>query len=632
MNGLPDDLPPARGSMVYLTRVVLVATLGGLLFGYDTAVIAGAIGFLQTHFNLTPAMKGFAASSALAGCVIGVILAGPISDRFGRRSMLVLAAILFLVSAIGTAVPRTLITFVVFRFLGGVGVGAASMTGPMYIAEISPARIRGRMVSLNQLAIVFGMLVVYFVNYFIGSHGTSLNHRTAFRLVEQLPSHVVLDDETTAAVESRIAEQIESYRQTADQNAIHQMATAFEAALESSDTDRSQCLAMLNRALGLELEQWDSSAICRAVAAELGEYGLKLAKEDVDPLARHLARQCDGDLDTASLARGQMAHLLSKELDAEKVNASSPPETIAASLIEPLRGLGAEAWNVRHGWRWMFGSESLPALALLLLLLFVPESPRWLTDKGRIDKARQILTRVGGSLHAERELGEIQAALAEEPATLKQVFAVGLRAALLIGVVLAVLQQVTGINVMLYYGPEIFKQAGESVDTSLIWTIAMGACMALFTVVAIWTVDKLGRRPLMIFGAAGMGVCLAAAGSAFWMERTGLGLLIFILGYIACFSVSVGPVTWVILSEIFPTKIRGRAMAVATFSLWVANFIVSQTFPMLDESPWLIEKFNHGFPFFVYGGFCVVLVVFLISAVPETKGKTLEEIERRWTA
>jgi len=450
--------------MIYLTLVVLVATLGGLLFGYDTAVIAGAIGFLQAHFELTPAMKGWAASCALAGCVLGVALAGPISDRFGRRTMLMVAAVLFLISAVGTAAPKTLTVFVIFRLLGGVGVGAASMTSPMYIAEISPARIRGRMVSVNQLAIVSGMLVVYFVNYFIASYGESLH---------------------------------------AD-------------------------------------------------------------------------------------------------------------------------------WNVLYGWRWMFGSEAIPAVALLAFLFFVPESPRWLAEKGLVEQARRILTRVDGAEHTERELSEIQAALKEEPATLRQMFAPGLRVALMIGVALAVLQQVTGINVMLYYGPEIFKNAGESIDTSLLWTIAMGGCMVLFTGVAIWSVDQLGRKPLMIAGAAGMGLCLAAAGAAFWMEQTGLGLLAFILGYIACFSMSVGPVTWVILSEIFPTKLRGRALGVATFCLWVANLIISQTFPMMDEAPWLIATFHHGFPFFVYGGFCVVLVAVMAVAVPETKGQTLEQIERRW--
>ena len=462
------------GSLAYLMRLVLVATLGGLLFGYDTAVIAGAIGFLQTHFVLTAAMKGWAASSALAGCVLGVMLAGPISDRFGRRNMLILAAVMFLVSAIGTAVPKTLTMFVIFRFIGGVGVGAASMTSPMYIAEVSPARIRGRMVSVNQFAIITGMLVVYFVNYFITRYG-----------------------------------------QAADQAA--------------------------------------------GVAA------------------------------------------------------------------------ATEGWNVLYGWRWMFGSESLPALALLVLLFFVPESPRWLTEKGHADKARHILTRVDGPDHAEREMRDIQAALAQEPASLGQLLAPGLRVALVIGVVLAVLQQVTGINVFLYYAPEIFKTvAGSGVDVAMLQTVVVGAVNLGFTVLAIGIVDKVGRKPLMIVGAAGMGISLAAIGVAAWMGQLASWVLVFILGYIACFAMSVGPVTWVILSEIFPTKIRGRAMAVATFCLWTANLIVSQTFPMLDENPWLIERFNHGFPFFVYAAFCLVLVVFMICAVPETRGQTLEQIEQRW--
>jgi len=465
MNDIAADESGPHGSIAYLTMVVLVATLGGLLFGYDTAVIAGAIGFLQTHFQLTPAMKGWAASSALAGCVLGVVLAGPISDRFGRRNTLIFAAVMFLVSAIGTAVPRTLTTFVLFRLIGGVGVGAASMTSPMYIAEISPARIRGRMVSVNQFAIISGMLVVYFVNYFIVAYG-----------------------------------------------------------------------------------------------------------QDVG-----------GD------------------------------------------------WNVVHGWRWMFGSEAVPALALLVLLLLVPESPRWLIEKGRLDQARDILTRVDGPGHADREIREIQSALAEEPTSLKHLLRPGLRLALTIGVVLAVLQQVTGINVFLYYAPEIFKTvAGAGVDVAMLQTVVVGAVNLGFTVLAIAIVDKVGRKPLMIVGAAGMGVSLTAIGVAAMLDQLAAWVLLFILGYIACFAMSVGPVTWVILSEIFPTKIRGRALAVATFCLWTANLVVSQTFPMMDENPWLIEQFNHGFPFFVYAVFCLVLVVFMIAAVPETKGRTLEQIESHW--
>ena len=463
-----------RGSIVYLTLIVLVATLGGLLFGYDTAVIAGAIGFLQTHFELTAAMKGWAASNALVGCVLGVILAGPVSDRFGRRQTLILAAVMFLVSAIGTALPNSLAVFVVFRFIGGVGVGAASMTSPMYIAEISPARLRGRMVSVNQLAIVTGILVVYFVNYFIAAHGEA----------------------------------------------------------------------------------------------------------------------------------------------ADKV----------AGIV-----VAADGWNVLYGWRYMFGSEALPAVALLLLLFCVPESPRWLTEKGFSEEARRILTRVDGAAHAEREIAEIQAALEHEPASLQQLFAPGLRLALSIGVVLAILQQVTGINVFLYYAPEIFKTvAGSDVDVAMLQTIVVGAVNLGFTLLAIAVVDKVGRRPLMLVGAAGMGVSLAAIGIAAMLNQLAGWVLVFILGYIACFAMSIGPVTWVILAEIFPTKVRGRALGIATFFLWGANFIVSQTFPMMDENRWLVEKFNHGFPFFVYGAFCVLLVLFMLAVVPETKGKTLEEIEKMW--
>ncbi len=450
------------GSLVYLTLTVLVATLGGLLFGYDTAVISGAIGFLQQHFDLTATMKGWAAASALAGCVIGVAVAGEMNDRLGRRTTLIFAAVLFLVSAIGTAVPRTFTEFIFFRILGGLGVGAASMTSPMYIAEITPARIRGRMVSVNQLAIVFGMLVVYFVNYFI--------------------------------------------------------------------------------------------------------------------------------------ARG-----------------------------------GNELWNVATGWRWMFGSEAIPAALLLVLMFFVPESPRWLTKQGRSKAAHAVLDRIGGSVHAQLEMKQINASLAQESESLKQLFMPGMRIVLIVGISLAVLQQVTGINVFLYYAPEIFKAvAGTDVDIALLQTIVVGAVNLGFTIVAIWTVDIIGRKPLMLIGATGMGLSLAAIGLAATFKMVGVWLLICMLGYIACFAVSVGPVTWVILSEIFPTRIRGRALAIATFFLWVANLVVSQTFPMLDEQPWLKKTFNHGFPFFLYAAFCIALVLLMTTLVPETKGKTLEEIEQHW--
>lgn len=451
-----------RGDLAYLISICLVATLGGLLFGYDTAVISGAIGFLQTHFDLDAAAKGWAASCALAGCMLGAAFAGPLSDRFGRRNVLVISAILFFVSAVGTAVPRTFSQFILFRVLGGIGVGAASMTSPLYIAEISPARIRGRMVSINQLAIVSGMLLVYFVNYGIA-------------------------------------------------------------------------------------------------------------------------------------------------------------------------GLGDESWNVMTGWRWMFASEALPALLLLLLLVAVPESPRFLVKQGRHRRALAVLSRIVGDEQAEQELREIEDAVARESNSLWQLFQPGLRTALAIGIVLAVLQQITGINVFLYFGPEIFKAiAGSKIDAALLQTAAVGSMNLVFTVIAIWTVDRLGRKPLMIIGSAGMGLALTGLGIAAFTGRTEAWVLIFILGYIAFFALAVGPVTWVILSEIYPTRVRGRAMAVATVCLWAANFVVSQTFPMMDENPWLVSTMHHAFPFWLYALFCAVSVAFVWWLVPETKGRTLEEIEAFW--
>jgi len=465
MHSAPPVTPASAamsGSTCYVTGVVLVATLGGLLFGYDTAVIAGAIGFLTERFSLTPAWVGWATSSALLGCIIGVPLAGWLSDRFGRKRVLLLSAVLFLVSAVGTALPRSFTEFVIYRLIGGIGVGAASMTSPMYIAEIAPAQLRGRLVSLNQLAIVGGMLLIYFINYFI-------------------------------------------------------------------------------------------------------------------------ARQ------------------------------------------------GDEAWNIAVGWRWMFGSESVPALLLLVLLFFVPESPRFLVQNGREDAALEVLSRSMGAGPAASSLNEIRGALAHESGSLRQLLQPGLRRALCVGLSLATLQQITGINVFLYYAPEIFKQvAGASTDTALLQTVVVGAVNLLFTVLAIVTVDRIGRKPLMLVGATGMAISLAAMGFAAYYQHTQAWVLACILTYIASFALAVGPVTWVILSEIFPTRIRGRALALATMALWSANLVVSQTFPILDQHPWLVQQFRHGFAFWLYGGFCVLLMLVVGFWVPETKRRSLEAIEALW--
>lgn len=453
-----------KKSGVYVWAITLVAALGGLLFGYDTAVVSGAVGFLEEFFSLSPGMTGWAVSSALVGCIAGAAMAGMISDRVGRKKTLLIAAFCFFVSAIGSALPRNLTEFVCYRILGGLGVGAASMTSPMYIAEISPARIRGRMVSLNQLAIVAGMLVVYFVNMHIEKFGTSVS----------------------------------------------------------------------------------------------------------------------------------------------------------------------STWNLDVGWRWMFGSEAIPALLLFVLMFVVPESPRWLVKNGKENRAARVLIRIDGSDHAETEIAAIRENLHQEAGSVFQLFRPGMRVLLVIGLALAVLQQVTGINVVLYYAPEIFKDLGFSMNAALLQTVAVGAVNLLFTLIAIWTVDRFGRRPLLMIGAAGMGLCLLVLGTGFYLRQTGAWALVFVLGYIACFALSLGPVTWVILSEIFPTRIRGRAMALSTIALWIACYVVSQTFPVMNDNPGLIERFHHGFPFWVYAVFCVLTIGFVWRYVPETKGRSLEEIEKMW--
>jgi len=539
INGDKVKLSGDSGSSVYIFMVCVVAALGGLLFGYDTGVINGAIGPLKTHFALDATWEGWATGCALLGCAIGVAFAGVISDRLGRKKVLILAAILFFVSAVGTALPKTITAFIIFRIIGGLGVGAASMSSPMYIAEISPARIRGRMVSVNQFAIVTGFLVVYFVNYLIGGYGDGIDRR--------------LIKEHTA--------------------------------------------------------QHGTKLNVQAVTTFINWLGPKIDSEEV----RSFLIEQGETLDSQAVVDFMKEHKVEiKAIDVEVV------------------GYGINSWMRETAWRWMFGSEALPAILLLILLFFVPESPRWLTKQGRGAEALVILSRVDGTEYAKTELAEIEDTIAQESSSLKQLLQPGMKILLVIGVVLAILQQVTGINVFLYFGTEIFKKMGSETNAALLQTVVVGAVNMTFTIIAIWTVDKLGRRPLMMIGSAGMGLSLLAMGLAAFFQRTELWMLLFILGYIACFALSVGPVTWVILSEIFPTRIRGRAMAIATVCLWIANYIVSQTFPMMDENQWLLDRFHHAFPFWVYGAFSAVLLVFVLRFVPETKGKTLEEIEKHW--
>lgn len=461
----------------YLIKLTLVATLGGLLFGYDTAVISGTVSSLE-HFFVLPfgleetaanSRLGLVVSSALIGCIIGGISGGVISKKLGRKNGLILAAILFLLSALGSAMPEMLVKpigeanhtfiyiFIVYRIIGGIGVGLASMLSPLYIAEIAPAKIRGKLVSMNQFAIIFGMLVVYFVNYYIAKQG---------------------DD----------------------------------------------------------------------------------------------------------------------------------------------------SWLNTVGWRWMFASETIPAALFLLMLFMVPDTPRSLVLKSQPEKALQVLTKVNGIDEAKKILGEIQNTVVSHSGKL---FSFGITV-IIIGVLLSVFQQFVGINVVLYYAPEIFKSMGSGTDAALLQTIIVGSVNLIFTVLAIMTVDKYGRKPLMIIGAVGMAFAMFALGTSFFMESVGLGALIFMLIYVASFAMSWGPVCWVLLSEIFPNKIRGKALAVAVAAQWISNYLVSWTFPMLDKNTYLLETFNHGFAYWIYGVMGVLAAILVWKFVPETKGKTLEEMENIW--
>lgn len=464
----------------YLTKLTLVATLGGLLFGYDTGVISGTVGALDDFFvipkNLSEtaasAFKGFIVSSALIGCIIGGVLGGLVSKALGRKKGLILAAILFLISALGSAMPEMLITeigkgnhtlstvFIIYRIIGGIGVGLASMLSPLYIAEIAPANKRGKLVSFNQLAIVGGFMVVYFVNYFIAKGG------------------------------------------------------------------------------------------------------------------------------------------------------------------------GSDEWLNTIGWRWMFASEIIPAGLFLLLLLFVPDTPRSLVIQKKPEEALIVLEKVNGKEKAQKILNDIEASMYEKT-TSGNLLSFGWLV-LVIGILLSIFQQFVGINVVLYYAPEIFKTISSGTDSALLMTIIVGVVNFLFTIIAIRTVDKYGRKPLMVIGAIGMAVAMFSLGFVFYSEASGYAALSAMMLYVASFAMSWGPVTWVLLSEIFPNKIRGKALAIAVAAQWISNYLVSLTFPMMNDNTYLTEQFNHGFAYWIYGIMSVLATLFVLKFVPETKGKTLEEMENIW--
>ena len=533
------------GTSFYLMALTLVATIGGFLFGFDTAVVNGAekslvelyisravdpdnyayavtliaqyrilvvmvfsllyliiaglilklaefrkgsvisgillvclvlffVNYLKQSVpsrgstadiqKIADSVKGFVISSALTGCIIGGALAGFIAKSLGRRSGLIISAAIITLSALGAWQPELfnifgtlpVYSFLIYRIIGGIGIGLASLLSPMYIAEISPASIRGKLVSWNQFAIVSGMVIIYFVNYMIARSGN-------------------------------------------------------------------------------------------------------------------------------------------------------------------------EAWLTSDGWRWMFFSGVIPSLIFLILLLLIPETPRYLMIKGKDEDALKTIIKISGIKGAHQMREEIRETLHEKNAPW---LSFGLMI-IVLGIILSVLQQFVGINVVLYYAGNIFRNMGSSTDTSLLQTIIVGAINMLFTVIAIFTVDKFGRKPLMITGGLIMAMSMLSLGFAFYLRQTGLLALFFMFLYIAGFAMSWGPVTWVILSEIFPNSIRG-AMSVPVASLWIANLIVSWTFPMLNDNTWLTERFNHGFSYWIYGLMCLLSALFVYKFIPETKGKSLEEIEKFW--
>jgi SP family xylose:H+ symportor-like MFS transporter len=469
----------------YVVLLTLIATLGGLLFGYDTAVINGAVDSLKAYFidprftnlanpaqaNAASSLLGFVVSSALIGCIIGGLIGGIVSTRIGRKRGLIIAALLFLVSALGASAPEFpfapighggagfMWNFVAYRIIGGIGVGLASMLSPMYIAEIAPPKVRGNLVAWNQFAIIFGMLVIYFVNFGISKAGS-------------------------------------------------------------------------------------------------------------------------GDV-----------------------------------------------WLNSIGWRYMFLSGAIPAGLFLMLLFLVPETPRFLMLKGNESAARAVLDKLVTPEESERELAEIRASLSEHHSG--KLFSFGVLL-IFIGIMLSVFQQFVGINVVLYYATDIFKGMGLTTNASLFQTIIVGAVNLVFTVVAILTVDRFGRRPLQIIGALVMAVAMIALGTEFWLGARGMVALVCMLVYTAGFAVSWGPVTWVLLSEIFPNQIRGKAMAVAVAAQWIANYLVSWTFPILNNNPTLVKHFNHGFAYWIYGLMGILAALFMWRVVPETKGRSLEQMEAIW--
>jgi len=455
----------ARFNLSFLLKISLVSAMGGLLFGYDYVVIGGAKPFYERFFDIASSagLQAWAMSSALIGCIVGAIVSGFVSDKFGRKKSLLGSAFLFITASLGTGMAGSFGMFACFRILGGMGIGLASALSPMYIAEITPAPLRGRFVSLNQMTIVIGILLAQIVNLMI----------------------------------------------------------------------------------------------------------------------------------------------------AEKVPGEATDSFIAAS------------WNGQMGWRWMFWACAIPSILFFLFTFFIPESPRWLLKAGKPEAAFPVLEKIGGNLYARQETDNIKASLNDtsDKTDFKALFNPVFAPILIIGIVLAVLQQWCGINVVFNYAEEIFSAAGYGVSDTLFNIVVTGSVNLIFTFVAMFTVDRLGRKKLMVFGAGGLTLNFLLLGSAFFFHLKGIAVLVLVVAAIAIYAMSLAPIVWVILSEIFPNRIRSAAMASATFALWVACFVLTYTFPLLNKS------LGAAGTFWVYSAICLSGFIFIAIKLPETKGKSLEEIE-----
>jgi len=529
----------------YIFGISMVSALGGLLFGYDLVVIGGAKEFYELVYGLSsPAMQGWAVSSCIVGCIIGAIGVGKPSDIYGRKRLLILSSILFFISALGSGYAPTFTQFVLYRLLGGIGMGVASTLSPMYIAEISPSKMRGRFVSLNQLTIVLGILLAQFVNYeIVRSHPVPADIETSRPLVVSMQHNLAKLD-------------------------------ASEVSIATSD--------LLSKA---QIKVVASGTFLKGLSAEVA----------------------DASAVVAALSSGTV------------LRSDLPVDAMRTFYDKALQA----SWNGQRGWRIMFWAEALPAVVFFMLMFVVPFSPRWLVKKGRDDEAAVVLKKIGGDSYAEETLQQIEDTLTEghKQGSWRELLKPHLRKVLCIGVILAVFQQWCGINVIFNYANDIFKAAGYDVNGIMFNLLIVGITNLIFTFVAMALVDRIGRKIMLLCGSAGLAACYIGVGLCFYFNVTGIGVLALVLGAIACFSATLGPVMWVVISEIFPNHIRGVAMSIAVLSLWVANFILTYTFPILNSG------LGAATTFWLYAFINVLGFIYILKKIPETNGKTLEEIE-----